>query len=217
MIKAVIFDLDGLLVDSQHLQYKATNIAFSEKGYPITKEDWYHYWIHEGMHFIKWIEMNRLPLKVEEIRSRKREIYENLIKTELELKPGARNLIDLLYGKFKLVVASSSRIESVELCINKFNLKSKFEDLISDFTLNKPKPHPEVFLHVAKIIKIKPEECLVLEDSLAGLQAAKSAGMKCIICPDNTFFNTSHDLYKKADKIVNSLDEVNLEMINELK
>ena len=212
MIKAIIFDLDGLLIDSQHLQYQSASKAFSEKGSELTKEDWHHF-IHGDMDYKKWIELHHVPTTAEEVRARKKEIYDQLIKTELQLKVGAENLVNLLHNKFKLAVASHSRIESIELCVNKFDFKSKFEHLISDQAVGKRKPHPEVFLHVARIMNTEPEACLVFEDSLMGLKAAKSAGMKCIVCPDS-FSNLDHKLFDDADKIVSSLEEVDLEMVN---
>jgi len=215
MIEVIIFDLDGLLIDSQHLQYKAVSQTFIEKGYSLTEKNW-HRWVHENISFKEWVQLNNLPLEIENLRARKKEIYDELIKKELKLKPGANILINLLEGKYRLAAASSSRIESIELSINKFNLKSKFEHLISDGFLGKKKPNPEVFLHVAKIMEVKPDSCLVFEDSLAGLQAAKSAGMKCIVCPDR-FIHLSRKLFANADKIVNTLDEVSLEMIKELE
>ncbi|MCR4327968.1 MAG: HAD family phosphatase [Patescibacteria group bacterium] len=213
MIKAIIFDLDGLLIDSQHLQYQSASKAFLEKGNILTKEDWHHF-IHGDMDYKKWIELNHILTTAEEVRARKKEIYDRLIKTELQLKAGADNLVHLLHGKFKLAVASHSRIESIEPCINKFDLRYKFEHVISDQAVGKRKPHPEVFLHVARIMNIEPEACLVFEDSLMGVKAAKSAGMKCIVCPDS-FSNLDHKLFAGADKIVSSLNDVDLEMINE--
>ncbi len=215
MIEVIIFDLDGLLVDSQPLQYKSIKQTFLENGYTLTKEDWYH-WIHNGRGFKEQIVKSGLLLEVENLRARKKEIYDELIKKQLNLKPGASNLIDLLSGKFRLAVASSSRIESIKLSINKFGLEPKFEHLISDENLHKRKPDPEVFLHVAKIMKVKSGSCLVLEDSVAGLQAAKSAGMKCIICPDK-FINLDNRFYTNANKIVGTLEEINLETIREIE
>lgn len=211
MIKAAIFDLDGLLIDSQHLQYQSVSKAFLEKGHQLTKEDWHHF-IHGDMDYKEWIRIHNLSTTEEEVRARKKEIYDELIRTELQLKAGAEYLVNLLHGKFKLAVASHSRIESIELCIDKFNLRPKFEHLISDQAVGKRKPHPEVFLHVARIMNINPKECLVFEDSLMGLRAAKSAGMKCVICPDN-FSKLDHSLFVGADKVVNRLDEVDVEMI----
>ncbi len=212
MIKVIIFDLDGLLIDSEPLQYRAVSQAFSEKGFPLTEADWYE-WLHKKIGYKGWIELNNLPLVPEEIRARKKEIYDNLIETEMELKLGARELIDLVHGKYRLAIASGSRIESIELCLDKFNLLSKFEHLITDQKNGLPKPHPDVFLHAAKVMNVEPEECLVFEDSLAGLQAAKAAGIKCIVCPD-TFIPVDRALYANAAKIVENLGEVTLEDID---
>jgi HAD superfamily hydrolase (TIGR01509 family) len=211
MIKLIIFDLDGLLIDSQPLQYKAYNQVFSKYGFPLTKNDWKE-WIQNSYNPKEWIQKNNLPLEEDTIRAEKKKIYDKLIREELKLKPGAENLINKLYGKYKLCIASSSRIESIKLVVNKFNLESKFEKLISDTKMARRKPNPDVFLKAAKIMNIYPEECIVIEDSLAGLKAAKSAKMKCIICPDS-FWKTDQSKFKPADKIVKTLNEVNEKMI----
>lgn len=215
MIKLIIFDLDGLLIDSQPLQYKAYNQAFSEKGFPIKEKDWIKDWVHGGMSPQKWIKIYDLPLEAEQIRARKKEIYDNLIETQLVLKHGAESLLKLLKGKFKLAVASSSRIESINLSVDKLAIRQYFEYLFSDIDLGIWKPNPDIFLHTAKKMSVSPEYCLVIEDSLAGLQAAKAAGMKCIICPDQ-YSKMDKKEFDDADLIVDGLDEISLKTINEL-
>ncbi len=215
MIKLIIFDLDGLLVDSQSLQYEAYGKVFSQYGEPISRQDWIDHWIHGPGGPKAWIENRNLDLDYQKIRAEKKVIYEDLIQSKMKLKPGAKELVNLLYKKFPLVVASASRIESIELSLERFNLKDKFEHLISDIDMERGKPHPDVFLHAAKIMKVEPEDCLVFEDSSAGLQAAKSAGMKCIVCPDN-FEDSNIGRYGAADKIVKQLNEVNLDTIKSL-
>ena len=211
MIKIIIFDLDGLLVDSQPLQYKAYNLVFSKYGFPLSLDDW-HEWIHKSMNPKMWIQKNKLPLDAEKIRAEKKKIYDKFIRDELELKTGARNLINKFYGKFRLCVASSSRIESIKSVLNKFNLESKFEIMISDTEMTKGKPYPDIFLRASALMNVKPEECVVIEDSVAGLKAAKAAGMACIVCPDK-FAATKPTKFANADKVVNSLDEITSEII----
>jgi len=211
MIKVIIFDLDGLLINSQPLQFKAYNQAFSKYGFHLTPNNW-NKWIHQGLNAQIWIQKHNLPLDATTIRAEKKRIYDKLIHDELELKPGALNLINSLYGKFRLCIASSSRIESIELSINKFDLKSKFERIISDTEIKKGKPHPEIFLKMAELMNTKTEQCLVIEDSLAGLHAAKAAKMHCFVCPDS-FSKVELYEFKDADKIVNCLDEITYEMI----
>lgn len=212
MIKLIIFDLDGLLVDSQPLQYEAYNKVFSQYDQPISKKDWIEHWIHGSGNPKAWIEYRKLDLNYQKIRAEKKIIYDELIKTKMRLKPGAKELVELLFKEFPLVVASSSRIESIELSLNKFNLTDKFKHLISDVEMARGKPHPDVFLYAAKMMNVEPESCLVFEDSLAGLQSAKSAGMKCIICPDS-FSSVNVERYNGADKIVSQLSEVSLNTI----
>jgi len=214
MIKVIIFDLDGLLVDSLPLLYKAYNQVFTKYGCPLSLKDWRE-WINGSLKPKIWIQKNKLPVKEDEIRTEKKKIYEKLIRDELQLKSGALNLINNLYGKYRLCIASASRIESVKLAVNKFKLKSKFEKLISDTEMTKGKPHPDIFLKTAEIMKVNPDECLVIEDSIAGLKAAKAAGMICIICPDK-FSDVKPAEFKGADKIVKNLDEVDLKMIKDL-
>ena len=215
MFKLIIFDLDGLLIDSQSLQHEAYSRVFSQYDQPISKKDWVDFWIHKSGGPKKWIELRKLNLDHQKIRDEKKVIYDELIQTKMKLKSGARGLVNLLYKEFPLIVASGSRIESIELCLKKFNLANKFKHLISDVEMEKRKPHPDVFLYSAKMMNVEPEDCLVFEDSIAGLQSAKSAGMKCVVCPDN-FSNLNIEQYKDADKIVDQLSDVNLDMIKSI-
>lgn len=213
MIKVIIFDLDGLLVNSQPLQYKAYNHVFSKYGYPLSSDEWEE-WIQNSYSANAWIKKHNLPLNPEKIRAEKKEIYDQLIATELNLMPGARKAIRLLSKKYRLCIASSSRIESVKAILQKFNLDSNFEKVLSDTEMEKGKPHPHIFLKMAKLMQVSPQECCVIEDSSAGLKAAKSAGMKCIVCPDK-FIKKQCSEYQNADKMVNSLEEINTQNILE--
>lgn len=213
MPKAIIFDLDGLLIDSQPIQFEAYRTAFKKFGYNLTKDSW-TIWIHESLGPKKWVEREKLDMDHYAVREEKKKIFEKLVKTKLKLKPGARSLVNRLYKKFPLGIASSSRIESIELILKKFKLTKKFRVAISDTKMKRGKPFPDIFLKTAELLKVKPIDCLVFEDSIAGLQAAKSAKMKCIICPDK-FSEIDIKKFKKADKIVKSLKDVTLKMIEE--
>ncbi len=215
MFKLIIFDLDGLLIDSQPLQHEAYSKIFSQYDQAISKKDWIKYWIHMSGNAKQWIEFRNLDLDYQKIRTEKKIIYDELIQDKMKLKPGAKELVNLLYKEFPLVVASGSRIESIELCLGKFNLIGKFKHMFSDTEIKRGKPHPDIFLYAAKMMSIEPRDCLVFEDSIAGLQSAKSAGMKCIIYPNN-FSNLDTEQYKGVDRIVNQLSEVNLNIIKSI-
>lgn len=213
MIKVIIFDLDGLLVDSQPLQYKAYNKVFTDYGYPLSEQDWYQ-WIHQSLSPKEWIEIHQLPLDLEVIRSEKKEIYDQLIRDELVMKPGAKRAIEQLGSHYRLCVASASQLDSVGQVLDNFNIRWEFEQVVSDKDVERGKPFPDVFLKAAKLMGVHPSECIVIEDSVAGLRATKEAGMKSIICPDS-FAKVPIEEYKDADRIVQSLEELSLQMIME--
>jgi HAD superfamily hydrolase (TIGR01509 family) len=204
--KVIIFDLDGLLVDSQPIQYKAYNQVFTKYGFPLSILDWKN-WVENSYSAKSWITKNQIPLAYEKVRSEKKEVYNELILSELELMPGAKSIVNELNNNFRLCIASASRLESIELILHKFNLRGKFETILSDKDLKRGKPHPDVFLKAAELMRVTPKECVVVEDSIAGLNAARAAGMKCVICPDK-FTNTDIKQYEKADLIISSLENL---------
>jgi HAD superfamily hydrolase (TIGR01509 family) len=207
-IRLVIFDLDGTLIDSQPLQHEAFNTIFSQYGYPISREEWIKYWIHQSCTAQQWIKMKGLNLDHEEIVLKKRRLYEKLIKEKLELKPGALELIKRLHRSGRpLCIASATHIDVIRIILKKLNIEKYFTKVISDVDVKRRKPAPDVFLAVAKSMNTHTINCIVIEDSLAGLQAAKAAHMECIICPD-TFTQTPHSKFKEADLIISSLEEL---------
>lgn len=216
-IKVIIFDLDGLLIDSQPLQYQSYNSVFSSYGYPITKKDWEQEWVHNSISCKDWVQKNNIPLNYVDLRTEKQKIYKKLIVSDLKLKKGANYAISLLMKHYKLCIASASQKTLIDVVADKFNFNSRFNNIVSDqeSQIKRGKPFPDVFLYVAKQMQVLPEECLVIEDSVAGLKAAKSANMKCIICPDD-FCEFELSNFSNANRIINNLGEISLELIENL-
>ncbi len=213
-MKSVIFDLDGTLVDSQSLQFLAYKMAFEEKGFNLTWEDWKEYWVNSSTDAFKWKEIKNWDYDVYEIRERKKDIYEALVKKDLKVKPGAIELVeDLKRSGFNLAVASASRIESVRLVVDVL-FKGLFDVLQSDTGLKRGKPYPDVFLITMEKMATSPMETVIIEDSPIGYKAAVASGAKCIICPDKT---VSPDFdFCEADKVVFSLEELTVKDLLEL-
>lgn len=180
----------------------------------MSREDWKE-WIQNAYDTKTWVQKTNLDIDPEVIRAEKFTIYSDLIKNELELKPGASSAVELLSKEYQLALASGSRMDTIKPIIEKFKLGIYFEKLLSDKDVERAKPYPDVFLHVADLLNVEPNECVVIEDSIAGLKAAMAAGMKCIICPD-AFTDLPFTSFKNADKIIESLEELTLKTIEEL-
>ncbi len=210
-MNSVIFDLDGTLVDSQFLQFSAYRKAFSEVGGTLEWEDWKYYWVKQSISAYEWASIKNLTCDVEVIRNRKKEIYENLIISELKAKPGAISIVNELKANgFKLGIASSSRIESIKLIAEKL-FGNTFDVLQSDTELKKRKPHAEIFYLTMKKMKTSADETVVIEDSISGYNAAISSGATCVICPDSSI--DCNYKFPKAKKVVSSLEELNSRII----
>ena len=216
MIEIVIFDLDGLLVDSEPLQYKAYNQVFSRHGCPVTQEDWRRWSDLESSPSKIWVDTYGLPLNAQQIADEKKVIYDRMIHEEMKLKPDAKYLVELLSHHFRLCVASGSRLESIEGSLGKFGLRDYFERLFSSTSVQRNKPYPDVLLEAASEMGASPSECVVIEDSVAGLQAAKAANMACIVRPD-AFLPHPRSSYRDADVIVDSLEEITLHTLRKLQ
>lgn len=214
MLECVIFDLDGLLVDSEPLQFLSYQQAFAKNGHNMTRKDWNRL-IKISVAVTSWIELEGLDLDPEKLRSDKKVIYDQMIQEELTLKPGAHGLITELSNHTRLCIASGSRFESIKLCLEKFDLAHYFEAFYSGSMVKRSKPYPDVYLHALEDMAINPSRTIAIEDSPQGLKSAKSAGLKCIVCPDIS--NPLHAMeYSGADRIVNSLDELDLAIFQKL-
>ena len=214
MLEVVIFDLDGLLVDSEPLQFQAYREAFSRHGVSLDLGDWPEWHMLEAS-AARWIEAHDLPLDAEQIRAEKKVVYEALIENELTLNPGAKTLVEALSNRFRLCIASGSRPESIVASLDRFSLTSHFEQLFSATLLRRKKPYPDVYEEVLSKMQITREQALVIEDSVTGLQAATSAGIRCVVCPD-TFTPSPPTDYAGAALLVDSLEELSPDKLERL-
>ncbi len=206
MLECVIFDLDGLLVDSELLQFRSYQQAFAQNGHFITESDWQR-WLKVSVAVYGWIELDKLDLDPEKIRADKKIIYDQMIDEELTIKPGAEKLVKELSNYARLCVASGSRIESIKRCLEKFNLDNYFEAFYSAGSVTHSKPHPDVYLYALEQMRVNCEQAIAIEDSPQGLTSAKAAGLRCVVCPDSSN-PLSESEFTKADKLVNSLKEL---------
>lgn len=214
MLEVVIFDLDGLLVDSEPLQFQAYREAFSRHGINLDLNDWPS-WHKLEASAARWVAAHNLQVDPEEIRSEKKILYEKLIENELALKPGASQLVENLSEKYRLCVASGSRPESIEACLDRFSLKPHFEMQFSATLLRRKKPFPDVYIEALSKMHVKSQHAIAIEDSVTGLRAATAAGIKCVVCPDS-FVPTPVSDYDSAALVVSTLEGLSHSHIEQL-
>lgn len=215
MIKAIIFDMDGLMVDTEPLYSQAMQEIAQRRNKCFTlelKQKMMGRLGIESMRIFKdALGLNESP---EEILKEREKIYEKLITQDVKPMPGLFNLLELLNKMgLRKAIASSSKRRWVELIITKLGITNEFEVIVSGEEVEHGKPHPDIYLLVAKKLNITPNECLVVEDSLSGVEAAKAANMTCIVIP-NQFTQGLNFSY--ADILLNSLEEINEDLLKRL-
>ena len=213
-LELVIFDLDGLLVDSESLQFEAYHQVFANYDVLLELSDWPE-WHRLEASAARWIEAHHLPLDPETIRSEKKLVYERLVEEKLTLKPGAKILVEELSKCCRLCVASGSRPESIRACLDKFSLTSHFEQLFSATLLSRKKPYPDVYLQALEMMQVKPVNAIAIEDSVSGLKASIDAEIHCVICPDS-FYKYPVSAFESAAMMIESLEDLDLTSLEKL-
>lgn len=208
MIKAFIFDMDGVIIDSEPLHFEVDLITARHFGADMNKEDLERFvgmtnpemWAiirkeHGISHAVEEIIAFQLQRKIRRVDE-----------TDIEPIAGIRELLKELRGRgIAIGLASSSPRTFIEAVLAKFGIREYFDCVISGEEVPSGKPEPDIYLEAASQLGVPPEDCVVLEDSRNGVLAAKRAGMRCIGFANPNSGNQDLSL---ADRIVKSIDEI---------
>jgi HAD superfamily hydrolase (TIGR01509 family) len=213
MIEAVIFDMDGVIVESEKIKHEAGKRSLKKFGVEDYSKEVYQERI--GLSAVEfWSSIRKqfgLEATVQELRKPWFEEYIPLLKT-LPLKDGVDDLVLKLKAKgIKVALASSSDRKQISIVIGKFK-EDNFQAVMSGDDVEKAKPDPEIFLKAAQKLNVQPEKCLVIEDSFHGVTAAKRAGMKCVAIATEY---TKHMDLSHADYHINAHKEFDLKFLEE--
>lgn len=205
--KAAILDFDGLLADSEPYHYRAYNEVFERYGHTLNKEEYWVEWTSKGKGIAGEIERHNLKLDVDpvDMRQQKFEVYSRFCQSgEIKLFPLAQGMAESLSANHKLAIASGSWAKDIRAILENAGTLNLFPVILGKESATREKPHPDIFLNAAEKLGCAPSECFVLEDALKGLNAAKEAGMPCIILrnPLNRSIN-----FDGAELIFESLDD----------
>lgn len=181
-MKAVIFDLDGVIVESENAHIEAERQVFLKHNLVISAEELHRYTgTTAKVMFTELIARYRLATTFEEINHQKEKILLKLLEQDAEPTRGVLSLIrELKRRDIRLAIGSSSTRKLIDYVLTKLNITSLFDCILAAEDVEHSKPNPEIFLKAATKLGVSPNLCLVIEDAKLGVEAAKSAGMKCI-------------------------------------
>jgi len=208
-IKAIIFDMDGVIIDSEPLWRRVMIQSFTGIGIPFTDSDCR---ITTGLRFKEvanyWFDKHGIDsVSVADFDKLVIERLSELIRKEgRPMKGVVQALAYLKENGYKIGIGTSSNTDFMNTVVDALNLRSYFEVLCSAEHLTYGKPHPEVFLNCAFQLGVNPKECMVIEDSINGIVAAKAAQMKVIAIPDEE--SRHNPKFALADYKLNSLEEL---------
>jgi beta-phosphoglucomutase len=182
-MKAVLFDMDGVLLDSEEYICRAGVEMFKEKGYQVAPEDFVEFTgMGENRYLGGVAEKHHIPFELEKDKARTYEIYAMLAKGKLSLLPGAREFINLCLDRgLKIALASSADRIKVEINLAETGIpQDTFHTILSGLDVEHKKPAPDIFLKAAENLGVDPMDCLVVEDAISGVTAGKAAGAKVL-------------------------------------
>ena len=213
--EAVIFDMDGVLVNSEPWHYEIECDLFKRLGLDVPEEVHLTYIGTAGDHMYTDLKSRYdIPMTLSELIDWDSEIRIEIFKQMKGIipNPGLVNLLEGLKASgIKLAVATSSVPGIVRIILEKCSIDSYFESIVTTEEAGKSKPAPDVFLMAANNLGVLPENCAVFEDSFNGIKAAKDAGMFCIAYQPH---NEMQQDISKADKIIESFDDINTRLIH---
>ena len=213
MIRGVLFDMDGVLVDSEAFICRAAVLMFSELGTKVTPEDFLPF---TGMGENRYIggvaEKYNLKVNIDRVKARTYEIYDQIASGNLMALKGVHEFIARCRNKgLRLALATSADTVKMEINLREINLAADtFQSIVTGLDVINKKPFPDIYLKAAENIGLKPEECLVVEDAVSGIKAGKAAGCRCLAVTTSFDALALHE----ADWICSSLVDVPEEAIS---
>ena len=225
MLRAVIFDFNGIIVDDEPIHFALFRRVLGEEGITLTEEAYYERYLgfDDRGAFITGLRENNRPIsdaKLDELIRRKAGYYQDAIRDHTAIFPGVKSLLAELSRLLPLAVASGALRHEIETILTVAGLHDCFQAIVSAEDVKKGKPEPEIFLTALLALNgrektgglIQAGECVVIEDSKEGIRGALRAGMKCLAVTNSHPAEVLHE----AHAVVDSLEDVTLPFLQQL-
>lgn len=208
MTRAIFWDNDGVLVDTEHLYFEATRQVLAQAGLALTEDIYVELFLRQGRgvwHVME--ERGALPEEIDRLREERNALYAHLIDQAPRLIDGVTEVLEALHGKFVMGVVTSSRKDHFDVIHRSTGVLKYFDFVLAAGDYPRGKPAPDPYLLAVERSGVDPNDCIAVEDSERGLQAAVLAGLKCLIVPSRL---TQGCMFPGAHKILTSVREVPL-------
>lgn len=202
-MRAVLWDLDGVLVDSAPFHFQAWRELFASLGREFSEADFRRTFGLRNDAILHDVLGDLPPAEIERLGKRKEELFRQAARGNITALPGALALLRLLRERgFRLALVSSTPHANIELVLRSLGVEASFDAIVGEEDVSRGKPDPEGFLLAAERLGVPPEECVVIEDAPAGVEAAKRAGMRCV----GVHRGRPREALAQADLVVESLE-----------
>ena len=223
MLKAIIFDCDGVIADTEPIHFAGFGRALAEEGITLTQEDYFDHYLalDDRGCFTRALAARGASLTpdlITEMIKLKAGYVEEAMQANLKLLPGAPELIRRAAGRYPLAVASGALRAEIELILTYGELRDCFREIVSAEDVARSKPYPDPFIRALELLnlsivdRIEPRECLVIEDSIHGVRAAHRAAMRCLAVTNSY----PREKLSEAERVVDSLAGLSLQDLESL-
>jgi HAD superfamily hydrolase (TIGR01509 family) len=206
MIKAIFWDNDGILVDTEHLYFLATKQTLAVTGIELTEKQYLDLFLVQSRGAWHLAEAKGVSLEqINKLKTERDALYGKLLSQQTVVIQGVEEVLKNLFGKYRMCIVTSSKKNHFEIIHSSTGFLKYFDFVITAADFTKSKPDPEPYLLALERSGFKSSECIAIEDSERGLQAAHAAGIKCLVLPGKL---TRNGNFEKAHKVLKNISEV---------
>ena len=206
MLKAILWDNDGVLVDTEHLYFLATRQTLATRGIAIDEAQYLELFLQQSRGILHFAHENGWSeVELERARRERSALYSAMLREKSRVIDGVEEVLAALHGRYTMGIVTSSQREHFDIIHAASGLLKYFQFVITSGDYQNPKPHPEPYLKAIDRVRVPKDACIVVEDSERGLAAATAAGLRCIIVPSRL---TAGRPFTGAYKVVGDIREV---------